>query len=406
MKATSLLNSFAATLALAGALPALAQETSIRASAWSGDRSGSEDEDPTFNLELWGRGAGEIAENIEVRAEGWAATDPTGDGDPALELREAYVAWRSEGVRLAAGRQVFSWGRADRLNPTDVFSARDHRRLVEDENDMRLGILAATAEMDVADGTLTLVWAPEFRTTTLPQRLGLSGVPLLHDAPNSDESQFAVRYEQFGSSFDWSVTYAEALDRNPWVTRTGPPGAPAITLVHPRLRMLGGDIATTLGDVGVRAEAAIYDYESSRLNGFAARVPRFALALGADRDFPNQININVQALVRANENLAIPPDALGPVARANGTIQYTWRDTVIGGLIRVRRLFDADRGAIEASAGGFSGGGRFEQLKASYAIADGIRLTLLAERYSGAPETQLGRLSENSLITVGIRYGF
>lgn len=397
-----------AALAAAMAYPAsvLAQETSVRTSAWSDDRRGLGKEDTTFNLELWGRGRWEVGEGVEVQAEGWASIDPAGDGEPVIDIQEANVAWRVGGVKLTAGRQLFAWGRADRLNPTDVLSARDQRRLVDDDNDMRLGIAAVSAEMDVGEGTLSLIWAPEFRATRVPVQLRAFNAPLLDERPKNDAGQFAIRYEQFGQAFDWSATYAEALDRTPWLRRTELPTQLALTQVYPKLRMLGGDLATTIGEFGVRAEAAIYDYDRETLREAAARAPKFALALGADRDFPGQLNVNVQALVRVNQDLAGPPDRRAPLARANASLHYTWRDTVVGGLVRVRQPFDEDRGAIEVSVGGFSGGGTFQQLKVWYALADGVRLTAMGERYGGAPGTQLGRLAENSLFTVGIRYGY
>lgn len=400
------LSSAALAAALACPAPVFAQETSVRASAWSDDRQGLGKEDATFNLELWGRGKWYVAEGVEVRAEGWASIGPVGNGESVVDIREASVAWRIGDVKLTAGRQLFAWGRADRLNPTDVLSARDHRRLVEDDNDMRLGIAAVSAEMDVAGGTLSLIWAPEFRPSRMPVQLGAFNVPMFDRAPENDEGQFAVRYEQFGQAVDWSATYAEVLDRTPWVRREELPTQVALAEIYPKFRMLGGDLATTLGDFGVRAEAAIYDYDREALREVAARAPKFALALGADRDFPGQLNINVQALLRVNEDLAGPPDRRAPLARANASLHYTWRDTVVGGLVRVRQPFYDDRGAIEVSAGGFSGGGTFQQLKVSYALADGVRLTAMGERYGGAPGTQLGRLAENSLFTVGIRYGY
>lgn len=387
--------------------PAFAQETSIRTSAWSDNRTGSLEDDATFTAELWGRGRWEAGEGISLHAEGWLATDPVGSGRGDADLREAYIGWTGEGVRIKAGRQVFAWGRADRLNPTDILSARDYRRLVVDDDDTRLGIAAVSAQVDIAGGELSLIWAPEFRRTTLPQLVAPYRVPLYQRDPGNPESQFAVRYEQFGQSLDWSVTYAEAFDRVPWAERTdAPDGTLAVTLNYPRHKMLGADIATTIADYGVRAEAAFYDYDSPSLIGIAARVPRFALALGADRDLPGQFNINVQALVRSNESIQSPAPRLAPFARGNGSVHYTWRDTVVGGLVRVRHSFDSDQGSLEASVGGFSGGGNFAQVKLVYALADGIRLIGMAERYAGSPGTQLGRLKDNSLFTIGIRYGY
>jgi len=379
----------------------------VRASAWSDNRVGGQDDDATFTAELWGRGRWDASDTVSIHADGWLSTNPVGEGRGDGDIREAYLRWSGDGLRLTAGRQVFAWGRADRLNPTDILSARDFRRLVIDDDDARLGIAAVSAQVDLAGGELSLIWAPEFRRTTLPQLVAPFAVPVYQEEPDNPESQFAIRYEQFGQAFDWSVTYVEAFDRVPWAARTDQPdGRLAVALHYPRQKMIGADIATTVAEYGVRAEAAFYDFDRPALRGIAARVPRFALALGADRDLPGQFNVNVQALVRSNEALESPAPRLAPFARGNGSIHYTWRDTVVGGLVRVRHAFENDQGSIEASAGGFSGGGSFAQVKLVYALADGVRLIGMAERYAGSPGTQLGRLEDNSLFTIGIRYGY
>jgi hypothetical protein len=169
--------------------------------------------------------------------------------------------------------------------------------------------------------------------------------------------------------------------------------------------MIGADIAATIGSIGVRAEAAVYEYDGEALRGATPRKPTFALALGADRDFAGQVNVSLQALVRASEALPASPDQ-APVAATNAAVQFAWRDMVVGGILRARKAFDGDRGAFEVSAGGFSGGGDYGQVKFGYAIADGVRLTAMAEVYSGKADTLLGRLKHNSLATLGVRFGF
>lgn len=381
-------------------------ETSLRASVWSSERTAVPDGGVIADVEAWARGRWKLGEAVSLKVEGWAASDPVGDDAAALDVREAYVAWQPDRVRLTAGRQVFAWGRADRLNPTDVLGARDQRRLVDDEGDNRLGVGALSAQFEIARGQLNLIWAPEFRGSRLPQDFGASGIAVRQEAPPWDAGQFALRYERFGQALDWSVTYAEVVDRTPWVSRTPANEPQGLILFHPRLRMLGADAATTLGPFGLRAEAAAYAYDDSDLRGAAIRKPRFALALGMDREFPGQININVQALVRTAETLAPPPGLQLQAARANGAIQYAWRDTVVGGLVRVRKTFADDRASLEATLGGFSGGGRYEQVRLNYALRDGVRLTAMAEQFSGLPQTLLGRQQDNSLFTLGVRFGY
>lgn len=395
-----------ALLALAASLTASAAhadvETSWRVAGWSGDRLGQAGEGALPNAEAWVRAAATPGEGAALRFEARVAADPVGQGEVGADIREASVTVTPGPLRLTAGRQIHAWGRSDRINPTDVIGARDLRRLTEDDGDNRLGVAGVSAQLDLMGGVASLHWLPEFRPSRLPINLP---TPAVHDRPGDAERQFALRYERYGQALDWSVSYAHVADRTPWLDLGLAGGRPQIHLRHPDLRMLGGDLATTLGAYGVRAEAALYDYDRGDLTGLAARRPRFALVLGADRDLPGQLNINVQAVVRVNDTL--PP--VGPqtaLARRNAAIQYAWRDTVAGGAVRLRKPFGAERGSVEATVAAYAGGGTYAQFRLAYAIADGLRASLLAERFAGRSGSLFGGLEDNSLIAVGLRAGF
>lgn len=401
MRACALVVAAAFTLCAAPAARAEV-ETSWRVGAWSGPRLGT-DAPAIVVPEAWLRGSWSPAEIAAVRLDAWASGDPTGRGEVGIDVREAALDLQAGPVRLTAGRQLYAWGRSDRINPTDVVGARDLRRLTEDDGDNRRGIAAVTAEFDLAGGVVSLHWLPEFRPTELPVSLP---APSRRESPDGTETQMAVRYERFGQALDWSVSYADLADRTPWLDLGLSGGRPLVTLRHPRLRMLGGDVATTLGPYGVRAEAAFYDYDRGDLAGLSPRRPRFALVLGADRDLPGQLNVNVQAVVRASDTLPPPVGLQVVTAGRNAAVQYAWRDTVTGGAVRLRKPFAAERGAVEATFAGYAGGGRYAQVRVGYALRDGLRATFLAERFDGGPESLFGRLKDNTLVTLGLRAGF
>ncbi len=394
-----------ALLALSASLIASAAhadvETSWRVAGWSGDRVGQANEGALPNAEAWVRAAAMPGEGVGLRFEAWAAADPVGQGEVGADIREASVTVTPGPLRLTAGRQIHAWGRSDRINPTDVVGARDLRRLTEDDGDNRLGVTGVSAQLDLMGGVASLHWLPEFRPTRLPLTFPM---PAVHDRPGDAESQFALRYERYGQALDWSVSYADVADRTPWLDLDL--GRARVALRHPRLRMLGGDLATTLGAYGIRAEAALYDYDRGDLTGLAARRPRFALVLGADRDLPGQLNVNLQAVIRANETLPAPAGARAATARRNAAIQYAWRDTVAGAAARLRKPFAAERGSIEATVAAYAGGGTYAQFRLAYALADGLRASLFAERFAGRSGSLFGGLEDNSLIAVGLRAGF
>lgn len=378
-------------------------ETSWRAAGWSSDRMAQAGEGATANAEVWVRATTPSGEDFSARFEAWAAADPRGQDRADLDVREAVGTLGAGAFRVAAGRQIHAWGRSDRINPTDIVGARDLRRLTEDDGDNRLGVAGVSAQFDVMGGVAVVHWLPEFRANSLPISLP---APAVRVEPDQAERQFAVRYERFGQALDWSVSYAEIADRTPWLDLNLEPGPPRILLRHPPLQMVGGDFATTLGPYGFRAEAAYYGYAAADLNGLSPRRPKFALVLGADRDLPGQLNVNIQAVLRASDSLATPTAPKSAVAARNAVIQYAWRDTVTGAAVRLRKPFAAERGAVEATIAAYAGGGTYTQIRLAYAVRDGLRASLLAERFAGRSDTLFGRLKDNSLITVGLRAGF
>lgn len=396
-----------AVLALGASLVASAAqagvESSWRVAGWSGDRASRTGEGALANVEAWVRAGTPPGEGASLRFEAWVATDPKGQDKADLDVREASFAITPDPLRLTVGRQIHAWGRSDRINPTDVVGARDLRRLTEDDGDNRLGVAGVSAQLDLAGGVASLHWLPEFRPSQLPMSLP---APVVRDRPDDAARQFAVRYERYGQALDWSLSYADLNDRTPWLDLGPAAGQPRITLRHPRLRMLGGDLATTLGPYGVRAEAALYDYDRADVTGLTTRRPKFALVLGADRDLPGQLNVNVQAVLRSNDTLTAPTGLKAAIAPRNASIQYAWRAAVSGAAVRLRKPFAADRGSVEATLAAYSGGGTYAQFRLAYALRDGLRASLLAERFAGRSGALFGRLEDNSLIAVGLRAGF
>ena len=401
-----------ASVALAGsALAAPSIEYSGRAAAWSGDRTGT-NESIEATAEIWLRARQDLGNGAALRLEGWAGINPDGTGRANADLREAQIRFSAGALSLSAGRQINVWGRADRINPTDVAAARDYRRLVEDDDDNRLGLLSVSAALPLAGGKLAVHWLPEFRGTVLPIQIAAPGLRGRSERPDATNTQFAVRYERFGSRIDWSMTYAEVADRTPWLAiARGIGGTPELVQHHPRLRMLGGDLATTLsdfglGDFGVRLELAGYDYQAAATRGQASRVPRFAGVLGIDRSFRGQWSIIAQAIVRISQQSALAPGASTLISDRNNTIHSAWQDRTLGGTIRVRKGFAGDRAAIETTVAAFTGGGNYAQIKASHRLNDTLRLSILAERYSGASGTFFGQLRPNNIVAFAVRAGF
>src|SRR3954469_12452841 len=58
------------------------------------------------------------------------------------DVREAYAETALGDFDFKAGRQLTVWGRADKINPTDLWSTRDYTLLAPDDEDQLLGVAA------------------------------------------------------------------------------------------------------------------------------------------------------------------------------------------------------------------------------------------------------------------------
>lgn len=113
-----------------GLLDRLRLKTLFRASAWTHDRELNDE-----TLTVIGGMRARVAPSMgafDGFAEGFVQADSV-DGTQA-DLVEGWLRWTSGDFSLKAGHQIIVWGRADRLNPSDVLSSRDYTLLVANDD--------------------------------------------------------------------------------------------------------------------------------------------------------------------------------------------------------------------------------------------------------------------------------
>lgn len=394
-------------LAAQGSQTAFAQadaKFSGRIQQWSGDRLNRPD-NATTNAEAWVKAKLPIGETVTLRGEGWVGLDPHGTGEVGGDLREGLIEINAGPITFKAGRQLFAWGRADRVNPTDVLAPRDYSRLVVEEDENRLGQAAVSLSVPLAGGIITGHWVPEFRVSILPQNLQAIGLPVIKNEP-ADQGSYAVRYERFGGAIDFALAAADLPDRLPWLALGTNGTTPTLELRHPRVQMVGADLATTVSDFGLRVEVAHYFHGKAFLQGLSPRRPLFAATIGIDRSFRGQWMIIGQAIVRRASDAEPVAARQQVLADRNAIIHGAWRKTIIGATLSIRKTFAADRGNAELTGAVLSGGGRFLQARASFAIADSVRVQILGEHFDGPAASYFGRQSANNNVMIGLRAGF
>jgi hypothetical protein len=231
--------------------------------------------------------------------------------DPSLELDEAYVDYLGDSVDLRVGKQRFSWGRLDGIQPNDQLNPRRYYDpFVLDEEDEKVAVPALSASYFFPESwrarlpeesRFTLVWEPidvpwlfpldQERwfppVAKAPEQVAVGSLPntpcpclikvdstLRSSSPPArrfDNGNLGIRFSGRTRELDWALVYFDGFDTAPNfdvpvkldlsgdnpATRTVE--GTALTELRPsyqRYRALGADGAIPFGAATIRAEAA------------------------------------------------------------------------------------------------------------------------------------------------------
>ncbi len=180
--------------------------------------------------------------NVTLKAEGSMANDQ-GLG---LELDQAYVDYLAADYDLRLGKQRINWGTAVGFNPTDVINPVD----ISDPMNDKLANWAVKGEYYWGPTLeLTGVYVPFFR----PSLDAIPGKPQIAVISPEDDGEWAVKLGAKGmAGMDFSLMYFSGWERmpTPRMTMGGPQG------YYRAVDIIGADFATSIGDLGLWAEAA------------------------------------------------------------------------------------------------------------------------------------------------------
>jgi len=255
-----------------------------------------------------------------------------------LEIREAYVqlyGFLTKNLDMKVGKQRIAWGTADMINPTDNLNPYD----VEDVLDFgrHRGSWALNLEYYFNnDFSLQGVYIPVFQPANLPIGIFADALTPAFDVPppytinefteevlmpkyNLGESSTAgAKFKGFAGGIDFSFSYVWGYDGFPigdhnTITLADQPGELNINVQTTFFRqsIFGADMATSIGGVGVWAEAAVFLPEkevvmttdlSSIIPGLTMdsvllkKEPFVKFIVGADYNFANGSYMNFQYL--------------------------------------------------------------------------------------------------------------
>lgn len=389
----------------------LGLKTSLRTGAWTHDRDLN---DETLTVVAGARARiASSAGDFDSFAEGFVQTSSSRGTD--ADLVEGWLRYTKGDFSLKAGRQIIVWGRADRLNPSDVLSARDFTLLVASDDEQRRGSLMLQGRLGVGNFTLDGYWLPEFRDNRFPVDRTPVGAVVIDDEKVRDRSQFAVKLDNSGGRFDWSLGWFHGTDRTRDFVRVAVPADSApgtftgVQQRFPTVDVFAADIAAVAGRVGWRAEIAWSRYRGAQT--VFRKGDNIWLVAGFDTDVLAGWNLNLQYSLRHMIDYADPRLIADPIDRAvasqSAAVNNQLDRTQHGMTARIARKWLQDTLDFELSTiVYFQTSDAAIRPKLSYAINDRLRMTAAADIFVGPRLSYFGRVRDLSAGFVQLNYGF
>lgn len=307
-------------------------------------------------------------------------------------VSEAHVDYSSGPWSARVGRQIISWGRADRINPTDSFGPRDHTLLAADDEAQRLGVDAALLRHDFSDALALVAVLARLAPDIRPQG---SMPPQLTERAPSQRRNWAIKLDHSGG-IDASLSYFDGHAAAPrYSAAIGPTGL-AFTGQHERVRTLGADFATALQAWTLRGEIARSTMRPDCGGCTSPRRRTLQAVLGADRDFGDGANINLQwfSTWRSGEPGAALP---GAVNDALDRLNLSFGPRQTGMTLRLSQRLLNERLKIElATLWDFSHHSRWLRPRLQWAHSDALRFGAGLDRLSGPAQSLFGSLRRNN----------
>lgn len=351
--------------------------------------------------EIWG-----IKSYLDARLQGENLTR----NDRVLgDVREAYLEVSRGPWDFKVGRQITVWGRADKVNPTDVWSVRDFTLLTTDDEDQRTGLFATQIVYNLESFRVIGLWQPEWRPPVFPLDLP-HGVSLAQGIPEDRESQWGLKIDRTGDDWDSSLSYSRVLDRVPGlsVISAGAAGT-QLRFSYTPIEVWGADAATTLGPYGLRAEVARVQTDDENGKNPLIRNSQIFAVVGLDRTFWGDLNINLQYIYRKNEDFQSPDEVADPnlrfLAQQVGIISWGLTEEVHNASARISYKALNETLESEVALVGWWNNGLIRP-KVTYAVNDQLRMILGAELFGGDLQSFFGRLKPTSTGFFELRYLF
>ena len=356
--------------------------------------------------------------SIDIRNDG-----TSGEYDFETSFREAYVDLFFSNVEFRLGKQQVVWGKADGVFINDIVCPLDMSMfLLQDFDNIRMGLPMAKANLYLGNWTLEGLWIPKFEpwqfaeagsdwefTLSVPPDTVWDLIPnVIHlndeELPENslENSEFGLKLSTFLLGADISLLYLDGYADHPSIqvvdtTITGSPIPTQIdTYLSPtyyRSPMYGLNFSRPVFTTVIRGELGYFgDRRFSNVNMQNFTSDYFSGMMGLDFTGPLGSSISFQAIHRQimDYKSGMVDDKTEQMATATISGSFL-RETVIASVLG---LADVNEDA---------GLGR---LDISYAWSDALRISLGGFLLWGNEDTLFGQFDVNDNIYLKIKYSF
>jgi len=353
--------------------------------------------------DIWG-----ISTYFDARVQG---QDLSRNANLNWELREGYAQTGFDNIDIRAGRQITVWGRADKLNPTDVWSVKDLTLLAPNDEDQRLGVTSTQGTWTSGTFHIIGIWQPEWRFPKYPIP-PIPGISLRNLRPQDPAQQAGLKLDHSGEGVDWSVSYSHSIDHVPdlEVLSSGP-GRAELGLHYQPIDTFGGDFAVPVGQYGLRGEVAYEETNNSGGSDPLTKKSNVYGVFGGERTFGGELTINVQYVFRWTPDFRSPASFSDPnqqlLASEVNIISNQLNTFMQGASLRVNyKAWNETLESELALATWTTKNDWALRPKVSYAFTDRIKGIVGGEIYAGPQDSLFGQLRHTSTVFTELQIGF
>ncbi len=327
------------------------------------------------------------------------------------DLREFYIDRSIGPFDLRFGRQIVPWGRADKVNPTDMWTLRNLNLLVTDSEDQKTGLLTILTALNFQSFRVLSLWQPEWRRPSFPVPPLPPGVTTENLPPEKVKNQYGLKFDYIDGDLEGSISYSHVIDKNPDLSLlVADQNGIQLGFLYSPIEVYGVDFAKTLGPVGTRGECAYT--KTSDLQGINPLVKNSQVfcVVGADRTF-GSFYINVQYIYKHIYNFQDVSGITDPILQAlaiqENILANQFNPEMHGASFRVsHKAFNETLESELSLLIWAKDQNHILSPKMTYSFSDNLRGIVGGEIYSGIPSTFFGRFKDLSRSYLELRYLF